>query len=163
VAAYLDSRALEHLLLVRKETRQWSDRRKTVAIPIFPGYVFCRLDFDKRAEVLSIPGVLKIVGNGRVATPVADEEITALHLLHKSKRPLSPAPYLQQGDLVRIDHGPLDGLTGRFMRVKSGCRVVVLVTILQRAVAVELEESQIEELTHCPREPWLDHSATSSL
>ena len=38
--------------------RRWSDRFKSVELPLFPGYVFCRLNPRFRLPLMTIPGVM---------------------------------------------------------------------------------------------------------
>lgn len=139
IGSYLAGREVEQLVLLQKENRQWSDRRKNIERPIFPGYVFSRFAMDARAPILSTPGVLRIVGFGRIPVPVSDEEIASLQILDRADCPLQRWPFLQQGDLVRIEGGALDGLVGGFVEEKKGCRIVISVTLLQRSVATEVD------------------------
>ena len=74
---------------------------------------------------------------------LADEEIAALQVLQKASYPIERWPYLREGDFMRIEGGALDGLVGRFIRAKSGCRMVVSVTLLQRSVSVEINPSRL--------------------
>jgi len=143
VASYLESWNFNQLILLQKELRQWSDRRKFIDTPVFPGYVFCEFDLEKRSSVLSAPGVLRVVGHGKTPVPIADEEIKALQKLVKAACPVQRWPYLREGDLIRIEGGSLNGLTGCFVRVKNDCRIVVSVTLLQRSVAVEVDQYRV--------------------
>jgi transcription antitermination factor NusG len=52
----LAERGLETYLPLLARERQWSDRRKVVEFPLFPGYVFCRFTLDELHEVLTVPG-----------------------------------------------------------------------------------------------------------
>jgi transcription antitermination factor NusG len=147
IAAYLEGYGFEQLLLLRRDKRRWSDRVKLIETPIFPGYVFCCFDLEQRGKVLSGPGVMRIVGYGRNATPIEDQEIAALQILHRAPCALEAWPYLREGDYVRIEGGALDGLVGRFARSHTGRRVVVSVTLLQRSVAVDIDRSRLTPVT----------------
>ncbi len=57
----LENAGYECLLPVSKYTRRWSDRMKEVEVPLFPGYLFCRMDPQNRLPVLMTPGVIQIV------------------------------------------------------------------------------------------------------
>src|SRR5271154_6576052 len=52
--------------------------------PLFPGYVFCRFDVHKRLPILITPGVISVVGSGRVPTPVDPSEIDAIQTMVSS-------------------------------------------------------------------------------
>ena len=158
IGAYLASGEFEQLVLLQKDIREWSDRRKNIDVPIFPGYVFCHFDLQVRSRVLLTPGVQRIVGNGWTPIAIEDEEIAALQLLQKASCPIERWPYLREGDLMRIDGGALDGLVGRFVRAKSGCRIVVSVTLLQRSVSVEIDPSRLTPVKNGDRMQYTAHA-----
>jgi transcription antitermination factor NusG len=141
VASQILGKGLECLLPTYKSVRQWSDRKKELEQPLFPGYLFCKFDFQQRRPLITIPGVLQILGNGRVGIPVSDDEISALRLAVSSGVPKQPWPYLQVGQRVRVNYGTLTGLEGILVNVKGNHRVVLSVSLLQRSVALEVETS----------------------
>ncbi len=73
VASQISGQGYECLLPTYKSVRKWSDRVKELEQPLFPGYLFCRFDFQDRRPLITTPGVLQIVGSGRVEVPVPDE------------------------------------------------------------------------------------------
>jgi transcription antitermination factor NusG len=140
----LCARGFEAFLPQHKVRRRWSDRVKVLDMPLFPGYLFSRFDVNDRIRVLSLPGVAQIVGSGRMPIAVEDAEIESLRTLVSSQISLAPWPYLHAGQRVAIDHGPLAGVEGIVLRAGDGKqRVVVSVTLLQRAVAAEIEREWI--------------------
>src|SRR5437868_3671623 len=78
VATMANSMGFEDFLPVYQSRNRWSDRVKLVELPLFPGYVFCRLNAEHRLPLLTIPGVLHFVGIGKAPVPIADAEIAAL-------------------------------------------------------------------------------------
>ncbi len=141
IASQIQGQGFECLLPTYKSIRKWSDRVKELEQPLFPGYLFCRFDFQNRRPVITTPGVLQIVGFGRTATPVADEEIRALQLAVSSGMPKQPWPYLEVGQRVQVVYGNLTGLEGILVNIKGNHRVVLSVALLQRSVAMEVETS----------------------
>ena len=141
VASQIQGQGYECLLPTYKSIRKWSDRVKEVEQPLFPGYLFCRFDFENRRPVITTPGVLQIVGYGRTAISVSDEEIQSLQLAVSSGMPKQPWPYLEVGQRVRVNYGTLSGLEGILVNVKGNHRVILSVTLLQRSVAMEVETS----------------------
>jgi transcription antitermination factor NusG len=137
----LENAGYECLLPVSKYTRQWSDRIKEVEVPLFPGYLFCRMDPHNRLPVLMTPGVIQIVGAGKTLIPVEEGEIAAIQRVVKNGLSTMPWPYLQVGHVARIEEGPLRGMTGIIVRIKSGMKLVLSVNLLQRSVAVEIDRS----------------------
>jgi transcription antitermination factor NusG len=127
--------------------RQWSDRVKVRETPLFPGYLFCRLNLQNRLPILTTPGVTQIVGYGRVPAEVNEAEINSLQTMVASGLPSRPWPFLQAGDLVEIERGPLRGLKGILLEVRGSNRMVLSITLLKRSVAVEIDPTIVKSLS----------------
>jgi transcription antitermination factor NusG len=123
--------------------RKWSDRVKTLEIPLFPGYLFCRFDPSYRQPIVTIPGVLGIVSAGRSLLEVDASELRGIQVAVNTRRPISPVDYLVAGQRVQITSGPLRGLDGTLEQIRSRSRLLLSVTMLNRSVAVELDEADI--------------------
>lgn len=126
-----------------KVERVWSDRKKDIDQFLFPGYVFCRVNPQDRLPVLTVPGVVGMVGLGKVPTPIPDDEMDRIHRMVQSGLPLSPWPFLRVGQSVLIERGPLAGLEGILDEMKGRYRLVVSISLLQRAVSAEVERSWV--------------------
>src|SRR5262245_45295633 len=61
-----------------------SGRLESLKRPLFPRYVFCRLDLKTSEPVLTTPGVNYIVGIGSGPEPVAERELEWLRTIVKS-------------------------------------------------------------------------------
>jgi len=152
IASQIQAHGVECLLPLYKSVRKWSDRVKELEQPLFPGYLFCKFDFQERRPVVTTPGVLQIVGYGRTAIPVSDQEIQALQLAVSSGIPRQPWPYLEVGQRVRVIYGTLTGLEGILVNMKGNHRVVLSVSLLQRSVAMEVETSWLVPVEEDSRE-----------
>ena len=119
--------------------RRWSDRIKRVELPLFPGYVFARFTSAGRIPILKTPSVISIVGIGAIPAPIDECEIAAIQRAVASGFGLSPHPFLQIGQRVRINGGSLYGLEGLIADVRKRDRLILSVTMLQRSVAVEID------------------------
>jgi len=153
-ATVLSAKGFEHCLPVYKDRRRWSDRYKTVELPLFPGYIFCRFDRGRRAAVVATPGVLHVVSFGGVPAPVDAAEVAALQAIGGSGLAAEPWPYVEAGQWVRIVEGPIAGVCGIVCGFKSRQRLVVNVTLLKRAVCVEVDSdwvSPVVERSHPAR------------
>jgi transcription antitermination factor NusG len=139
VASQISSQGYECFLPTYRSIRKWSDRVKEIEQPLFPGYLFCRFNYNDRRPLIATPGVMQIVGTGRAAVPVADDEIVSLQLALSSGLPRQPWPYLEIGQRVRINYGNLRGLEGLLVNLKGNHRVVLSVSLLQRSVAMEVD------------------------
>jgi transcription antitermination factor NusG len=140
VKTHLEYRGFETFLPTYSSRRRWSDRVKDIEVPLFTGYLFCRLNPLNRLPVVSAPGVVHIVGIGRRPVPVAECEIAAIQAAIKSGLPRQPWPFMRLGERVRIERGPLSGVEGILLGFKGQQRLVLSVTLLQRSVAVQIEQ-----------------------
>jgi transcription antitermination factor NusG len=143
VADHLDGMSYEWFLPLTRDRKRWSDRIKEVAVPLFPGYLFCRFDVQNRLPILKTPGVLHIVGYNRQPISVDEAEIAALQALVASGVPNQPCSFVEIGDRVRIAAGPLRGLEGILVESRGQHKFVLSVTLLQRSVAVELDSLSV--------------------
>jgi len=78
VASHLQARGYESFLPVYASQRRWSDRVKEIELPLFPGYVFCQFNPLNRLPILSVPGIVHVVGVGKTPVAVDEAEIAAL-------------------------------------------------------------------------------------
>lgn len=146
VAAQLQQRDIEFFLPVYASVRRWKDRRVTLQLPLFPGYVFVHTFLQRRLEVLNVPGTVRFVAfNGR---PVALPESDLLRLRSGLDQGLcvTPHPYLRIGRRVRVRCGPLAGMEGILVRKKEHSRIVLSIDLIMRSVAVEVDVADVEPL-----------------
>jgi transcription antitermination factor NusG len=159
VATILRNKGYEEFVPFYQPRRVRSDPIKQAGLPLFPGYVFCRLDPQYRLPILITPGVLHFVGIGRTPAPIEDGEIRAIQSAVQSGLPAEPCTFLEVGQLVRLEDGPLSGLEGLCIEVRKQHRIVVSVPLLKRSIAVEIERAWVRPLgvirRNTPRESQL--------
>lgn len=143
VAEQLEARDVECFLPLYASVRRWKDRRVTLQLPLFPGYVFVRMALRNRLQVLQIPGVARLVGFGGIPAALPQAEVDALRAGLASGIQAEPHPFVTVGRRVRIKEGPLAGFEGVLQRWKGDWRVVLSLELIQRSVAVEVEASTL--------------------
>jgi transcription antitermination factor NusG len=116
---------------------------KRYELPLFPNYVFSRLDTFRVLPVLRIPGVFSIIGTGGVPTPVPEEEIEAIRSVLVSGFVPHPWPYVSQGQEVYFMSGPLRRLHGVVVDTTDEKWLVVSIHLLQRSVAVRIDRKSL--------------------
>jgi len=84
------------------------------------------------------------VGSGRRPIAIPDTEIENVKQFVASGIDSKPYPFLEVGQKIRLVRGPLAGVEGILKEFKTGYRLVVSVTLLQRSIAAELDASWIE-------------------
>jgi transcription elongation factor/antiterminator RfaH len=141
--AHLRERGYEEFAPSYKTERIWSDRKKQIDQFLFPGYVFCRLNPNDRLPVLSAPGVVDLVGFGRIPTPIPEDEIERVRKMVESGLLVSPFPFVKVGETVLIERGPLAGLEGILVEEKGRYRLVVSINLLQRSVSAEVDRQSV--------------------
>ena len=83
VVAQLSSKGFQVFLPLSTELHQWTDRQKTITIPLFPGYAFVFLDQSKDSSraVLQTAGLIRFVSFGGILPAVPQKQIEDLQLL----------------------------------------------------------------------------------
>ena len=147
VGDLLKGRGFESYVPTYRARRVWSDRVHTVDSPLYPSYVFCRFDFERRLPVLQSAGVMEIVNDGRKGLPIPEDEIQAIRTILQSNLKVGPWPYLKIGQRVEIRKGPLRGIVGILLVQKKNFRLVASIPLLQRSVNVEIEGDWVRPLT----------------
>ena len=124
------------------------DRRKKAWYPIFPGYLFINteLNAESRLRVIKTKGVVRILGHRGIAAAIPEHQIELIQKAIDSRKNISSFPYLKRGQVVRVMNGPLDGMEGIFVSEKGKGKLIISVDILQRSVAVEIEETDVEPI-----------------
>lgn len=118
--------------------RRWSDRWKEIQLPLFAGYVFCRIKAAGTSLILSTPGVICIVGTAKSPSTIPDHEINAIHSAVQSGRKIQPSDYVETGSRVRIKGGPLDGIEGIVESHGNQNRLILSVQLVRGSIVVEL-------------------------
>jgi len=148
VASFLAARFIEHYLPVFRVKRQWHDRLTVVDVPVFPGYVFARFDREHRLNVLTIPGVVRILGHAGELEPIPVVEIESVRAMmalgDRVTATATTSPSLSKGALVRVVYGPLRGAEGRCQRVKKGWRIVVAIESLGQSISADVDLADVE-------------------
>jgi transcriptional antiterminator NusG len=139
----LVERGVESFLPLWERWSRWKDRKKKVQFPLFPGYGFVRLDLAARLAVLRTPGVVGFVTAPDGPAPVATEEIDAIRRLVFGALHYDPHPFLAEGMEVEVVRGPLAGVRGRLMRKDRSASLVIAVTLIKQAVAVEIDAADV--------------------
>jgi transcription antitermination factor NusG len=146
VAAALRGKGLQEFLPLIRMKRQWSDRVKEMDVPLFPGYLFCRLNLEERMPLITTPGFLYLVGVGKQPEAVDESEISAIQSVLQSGLAITSWPTLMVGQRVQLKYGPLRGLQGVLTKIANQHRIYVSVTLLKRSISVEVAPEWIQPI-----------------
>jgi transcription antitermination factor NusG len=142
VSKILSNKGYDHFTPTYRLKRQWSDRVKYLERPLFPGYVFCRIQKGVAGPIYTTPGVMRIVSCGGSISAIEEDEIDNLKKAVDSGRPLSPSCWAV-GQKVRITQGPLAGVTGTLRCVANGYQLVLSIDLLMKAVSVAVDAEDV--------------------
>ena len=123
---------------------RWKDRKKKIDWPLFPGYCFARFVPDERIGILKVDGVVSIISNNGMLSPIPEVEIESIRTLVESELAYDPVPLIKEGDMVKVTHGPLRGVIGRLVRKGAHARLVLSVDLIGQAVSVEVDASDVK-------------------
>jgi transcriptional antiterminator NusG len=143
----LSQKGIETFLPSIKKPRQWKDRKKIVEFPLFPGYLFVRVQPspEKLLNVLKTRGVVTFISlsSGNPST-VPDEEMDSLKLLVESGEELDIYPHLKEGTEVVVKRGPLKGAHGILIRRAEQYMFLINIKLLGKSVGVKVYEDDLE-------------------
>jgi transcription antitermination factor NusG len=145
---HLDFSGIETFLPTYKSSRTWKNRQKVkVELPLFPTYLFVRIDQAERSRVLRTPGVRQLVGNSREPLCLPDHEIEFLRT-NLLEQKVEPYAGMVAGQRVRIKSGSMRGIEGFLVRKSSEWRFILTVQLIHHHVAVEVDASALEPIIH---------------
>lgn len=147
VLAELQERGVDIYLPLIAQVRRWSDRRKIVEMPLFPGYAFVHTAAlsDVQNRALYVWGALGFVAANNHALPVPDAEIESIRTLLASKVSLTPYPFLKVGQRVRVKGGALDGIEG-ILTANGDRRLVISVAAVHHSLSINIEGYDVESI-----------------
>jgi transcription antitermination factor NusG len=150
LAEMLSLKGFEVFLPLYESTRRWKDRKKVIALPLFPCYLFIRGSLGRKLQILSTPGVHMILHRGQDVARIPETEIEAIQRAVGGQCVIEPHPYLKCGTRVRVTRGSLEGVQGILLRKKSLCRLILSVEMLAQSVAVEVNAADVEPCSELP-------------
>lgn len=138
----IQSLGLETYLPIRKELRQWSDRKKNIEVPLFPNYIFIKSKLNDLSELLQIEGLMNFISFAKQYATVKEDEIKAIKdLLSKSSQEdewcIGPIPP-KKGTKVEIIKGPFQGLTGELYDTSGKYKFFVRIDSLGQGITLEI-------------------------
>jgi transcriptional antiterminator RfaH len=130
---------------VIRKRRSHARKVDHVLRPLFPGYVFIRLDDKGRhwRPILSTAGVRTLVRFGDEPATLDDGFIAGLRAREEDGAVVRPAAPYQVGQDVQIEGGPFGGLVARILSLDDKDRIVVLLEVMNRGVKAKLDSRQV--------------------
>jgi transcription antitermination factor NusG len=146
LAETLTRSGIECYLPLHAVFRQWSDRKKKVSMPLFPNYVFLKLDQTQRARALSMRELVRFVAFSGKPVVVPEKEILDIQRMLTGGDDVEIENYFEEGSKVRIDAGPFAGFEGIITKRNNQSRLVVKVHSISKAFSINLEASVANDI-----------------
>ena len=158
-ARRLEQAGYDILLLLRTSIRQWSDRKKLVEEPLFPGYLFAHVNEKKRLGVLQDEAIVRCVAFGGRLAAVTPEDIAQLRILLNAPDRLEAIEReaFPVGSEVYIDRGPLRGVRGRVSDHPKTHYLIVDVPSIRQAVRVHVPAAWVRRPAGFAQQIGIDH------
>jgi transcription antitermination factor NusG len=145
VVQHLAVRSVEHYLPLYSERVKWTDRIAVVERPLFSGYVFARISQQNRRSVISIPGVLHLLGQEE-RDMVSCAELDRIRSGLASGLLLRPHGLVAVGTQVRVRDGVFAGVEGVVREMRRQCRVIISLAAVHLSFSLEVELGNLEVL-----------------
>jgi len=148
----VQQRMLDHeidaFLPLVKTIRQWSDRKKTVQVPLISSYIFVNMyekELNKTLPILGTVHVLKHLGK---PARIKDSEIENLRILSSNSdtQEISNCINVLKGDAVEVVNGPFMGLIATCIKEGSNHRIVVKIESLGNCFSVNIPMSFLRKI-----------------
>lgn len=147
VVDQLYEKKINHYLPVRKEMRQWSDRKKEVELPLFRGYMFVNIPKRLKIPVLETYGIVTFVTFANKLESIPDEQIEAVRVLESYGEGLQQENVdFELEDRVRVTGGPCKDLVGHLAHHQGKNRFVVVIDTLKMGASVIIEKHWLEKI-----------------
>lgn len=147
IATLLEQKGIEISLPLLQVTRQWSDRKRLIQVPLFQGYVFTRIPMQlKHYEVLQTPGVVAFCGIGGKIKAIPDEQMYWLDQALHTGEEIKLERDFPVGQRVRVTHGPWRGIEGFVQESPAKSRLVVWLDTLMQGMSINVDAALLEPL-----------------
>ncbi len=131
-------------LRITKE--DYSDRKKSVAKPLFNSYCFVRLEEKNLRDVFKIIGVVRYIYWCGKPAIIRDNEIEEIRRwLSEYEHDAIKVQTLKPNDLIKIQNGPFKEKTGRVVS-KKGNKLILLLAGLGLRIVVKIGETELEKV-----------------
>jgi transcription antitermination factor NusG len=142
LARHLLQHGIPFYLPLSEKTVVRGGRRFVSSLPLFAGYVFFRGGAAARQAALRsdvIANLIEVEDQEQLS-----DELRQMRRLQLAGASLTPVEELLTGDPVRITAGAFAGYQGTIARSARGDRLLVSVSLLRKAVAVEFPRTALK-------------------
>jgi len=119
-----------------------------LAEPLFPRYLFIRLDTSDSAKswspIRSTRGVSKLVSFGNQPAKVSDELVDLIRARETSGE-IAEKRLFNLGESIRVVDGPFAGIEGILQSIDGTQRVMILIELMSKPVRMAISPNSIRK------------------
>jgi transcription antitermination factor NusG len=147
VAERLLSKGIEAYVPIKREMKQWSDRKKMVESPLINGYVFVKPEPLQRDAVLQVHGALQYVRYNGGDAIIREIEIEALKSIETKGYYVEAqtATVFKAGDKAIIHAGPFKGLQGTVTQTAGKTLYTLVISRIDYSLSVQVPAEVLEK------------------
>ncbi len=125
-------KGVESFLPLQKTIRQWADRKKRIEVPLFSGYLFVHINYEKQyLSVLKTKGIVGFVKIGSQIEIIRDKQINLLKALYENQHEFEiKNESLQKGKQVKVNYGSMQDIHGEIIDIFPN-KIIVQLNILK--------------------------------
>jgi len=143
-AAKLTSLGLTCYFPQQQRVRQWSDRKKTLQVPLIPSYIFVHIELRKYRRVYESDAVVKVITFNNRAAIVRPSEIDLLRLACGDLEVTLESNISHRiGEKVEISEGVFAGYSGIVVGKRESSKVAIQIEELGLSVVVTVPRLQV--------------------
>lgn len=140
----LIDKGIEAYLPLRRQLKQWSDRKKWVEEPFIKSYLFVHITEYEQTETLMTRGISRFIYFGGKVAAMPDRQVDDLRLLMTSSLELEiTEENLSPGEKIIIKAGPLKGMTGEIISYRSQKQLILRLESLACSIIIHVAASLI--------------------
>lgn len=146
VSEELKKKGITNYLPLKRELRQWSDRKKWVEVPVISSYIFIKIPRKQYHSVFEVNGVVAYVSHNGKAVAIPEHEIIAMRKTIENKIAFNvEARNIKKGEEITVTSGPLKGIKGIVQTIQGTKKLYLNISNIGYTLVVDLEEATIEK------------------
>ena len=144
----LQQKGIEAYLPLRRELKQWNDRKKWIETPIINSYIFIRILLSDYRKVFEAKSIVSYVCYKRKAVIIPDREIEAMQRMVENKLSFYvESENLKKGQTVTVNSGSLKGISGEITEIQGERKLFLRISHIGYSLVVSLDDETVMQLT----------------
>jgi transcriptional antiterminator RfaH len=150
VAGQIEKKNIEVFLPLIEKLRIWTDRKKKIEVPLFPGYVFVHAEEEERIRAIeNTSGALRYLFYQNRPATVSLREIECIKIsLKEPERIHIEERQIRKGDYVKITRGTFKGMSGFVNEFRGNYKLTINLIEMSSAFSIILNSTEVEKIVN---------------